>query len=302
MSQIRILVVDDEPFNLDIISEYLEGAGYLLEMAASGEAAWARLRDGRAPFDLVVLDRMMPGVDGLELLRWIKADPRLADIPVVMQTAAASPEQVREGLAAGAYYYLTKPFEPESLQSIVRAALDDQHQRRALTERLAVQRNALQTLQHGVFVFRSMDEAHGVAALAASICDEPDVVVLGLSELLVNGVEHGNLGIRFDEKSRLRETGQWEAEVARRLALPENRHKRVRLTVTADAQAWIFRVEDEGPGFAWNEFLELAPERAFAPNGRGIALARQLAFDALEYQGSGNCVQATVHKRTPVLR
>lgn len=297
MSQIRILVVDDEPFNLDIISEYLEGAGYLLEMAASGEEAWTLLRNPESHFDLVVLDRMMPGIDGLELLRWIKADRRLADMPVIMQTAAASPEQVREGLAAGAYYYLTKPFEPESLQSIVRAALDDLHQRRALAERLAVQRNALQTLQHGLFVFRTMEEAHGLAALAASICDEPDVVVLGLSELLVNGVEHGNLGICFDEKSRLRESGQWEAEVMRRQALPANVDKRVRLTVSAEPGAWVFAIEDEGEGFAWQSFLELAPERAFAPNGRGIALARQLAFDELEYLGNGSCVRATVRKR-----
>ncbi|KAA3653431.1 MAG: response regulator [Proteobacteria bacterium] len=297
MSQIRILVVDDEPFNLDIISEYLEGAGYLLEMAASGEDAWALLGNTQARFDLVVLDRMMPGIDGLELLRWIKADRRLADMPVIMQTAAASPEQVREGLAAGAYYYLTKPFEPESLQSIVRAALDDLHQRRALAERLAVQRNALQTLQHGLFAFRTMEEAHGLAALAASICDEPDVVVLGLSELLVNGVEHGNLGICFDEKSRLRESGQWEAEVLRRQGLPDNQAKRVRLTVSAEPGAWVFTIEDDGDGFAWQSFLELAPERAFAPNGRGIALARQLAFDELEYLGNGSCVRATVRKR-----
>ncbi|HPR05897.1 MAG: response regulator [Zoogloeaceae bacterium] len=297
MSQIRILVVDDEPFNLDIISEYLEGAGYLLQMAESGEEAWTYLRRGDSQFDLVVLDRMMPGIDGLELLRWIQADRRLADIPVIMQTAAASPEQVREGLAAGAYYYLTKPFEPESLQSIVRAALDDLHQRRALAERLAAQRHALQMLQHGVFAFRTMEEAHGLAALAASICDEPDVVVLGLSELLVNGVEHGNLDICFEEKSRLREAGQWEAEVQRRLALPDNQRKYVRLTVASDPQAWVFSIADEGGGFVWQDFLELAPERAFAPNGRGIALARQLAFDDLEYLGNGNCVRATVRKR-----
>ena len=297
MSQTHILVVDDEPFNLDIISEYLEGAGYLLTMAESGEAAWACLRAPDACFDLVVLDRMMPGVDGLEVLRWMKADPRLSNIPVIMQTAAAAPDQVREGLAAGAYYYLTKPFEPESLQSIVRAALDDQRQRRALAERLAVQRNALRTLQQGLFVFRSMDEAHALAALAASICDEPDVVALGLSELLVNAVEHGNLGICFREKSRLREAGEWEVEVRRRLSLPENLAKRVRLAVSAEPDGWTFTVEDEGEGFEWRDFLELVPERAFAPNGRGIALARQLAFDGLEYLGDGSTARATVRRK-----
>ncbi|MCZ4304354.1 response regulator [Zoogloeaceae bacterium G21618-S1] len=103
MSQIRILVVDDEPFNLDIISEYLEGAGYLLQMAESGEAAWAYLRRGDSQFDLVVLDRMMPGIDGLELLRWIKADRRLADIPVIMQTAAGPPPPGGGGGAAGGH-------------------------------------------------------------------------------------------------------------------------------------------------------------------------------------------------------
>ena len=297
MSQIHILVVDDEPFNLDIISEYLEGAGYLLTMAESGEAAWACLHSPDARFDLVVLDRMMPGVDGLEVLRWMKADRRLSDIPVIMQTAAAAPDQVREGLAAGAYYYLTKPFEPESLQSIVRAALDDQRQRRALAERLALQRNALRTLQQGLFVFRSMDEAHALAALAASICDEPDVVALGLSELLVNAVEHGNLGICFREKSRLREAGEWELEVRRRLSLPENLAKRVRLAVSAEPDGWTFTIEDEGEGFHWHDFLELAPERAFAPNGRGIALARQLAFDGLEYLGDGSTARATVRRK-----
>ncbi|MCB1938391.1 MAG: response regulator [Rhodocyclaceae bacterium] len=297
MSNVRILVVDDEPFNLDIIGEYLEDAGYALEMASCGEDAWEALRSPDKRFDLVVLDRMMPGMDGMELLRRIKADGRLGDVPVIMQTAAANPDQVREGLAAGAYYYLTKPFEPDSLQSIVRAALDDLQHRRSLAERLDAHVDALRTMESGHFSFRTLDEAQALAALVASICDEPEIVVLGLSELLVNAVEHGNLGIRFDEKSRLREAGIWENEVARRLALPENAHRRVELTVTSEPDAWVFTVQDTGTGFDWNTYLELAPERAFAPNGRGIALARQLAFHSLEYLGCGNCVRGAVLKR-----
>ncbi|MCB1960694.1 MAG: response regulator [Rhodocyclaceae bacterium] len=296
MSNVRILVVDDEPFNLDIIGEYLEDAGYALEMANSGEEAWERLRAPDKAFDLVVLDRMMPGVDGMELLRRIKADGRLGDTPVIMQTAAASPDQVREGLAAGAYYYLTKPFEPDSLQSIVRAALDDLQHRRALTERLNAHVDALRTMDSGHFSFRTLEEAQALAALVASLCDEPEIVVLGLSELLINAVEHGNLGISFAEKSRLREEGGWEQEVARRLALPEYAEQRAELTVSSAPDEWIFTVQDTGKGFDWQNYLELAPERAFAPNGRGIALARQLAFERLEYLGCGNCVRGVVAK------
>ena len=120
-----ILVVDDEPLNLEIIAEFLEGDAYRLEFAATGEEAWSLLEVPDSAYDLVVLDRMMPGMNGIELLKRIKADERLSHLPVIMQTAAAAPDQVREGLAAGAYYYLTKPYDPEALQTIVRAALDD---------------------------------------------------------------------------------------------------------------------------------------------------------------------------------
>ncbi|WP_227816634.1 ATP-binding response regulator [Nitrogeniibacter aestuarii] len=297
MSSTKILVVDDEPFNLDIVGEYLEEEGYLLDMAASGEEAWDKLLDPLSSFDLVILDRMMPGIDGMEVLRRIKADSRLNELPVIMQTAAASPDQVREGLAAGAYYYLTKPFEPESLQSIVRAALDDLKHRRSLSQRIELHVGALRTLNNGEFRFRTLDEAHALAALAASLCDEPEIVVLGLSELLINAVEHGNLGIDFDEKSRLRESGDWEEEVVRRLQMPEYAERQAKLGISVSESAWTFVIEDQGAGFDWHNFLELAPERAFAPNGRGIALARQLAFSSLEYQGKGNIVRAVVMRQ-----
>ena len=296
MSKARILVVDDEPFNLDIISDFLAEAEYTLEMVESGEAGWSRLDAANDPYDLVLLDRMMPGLDGLALLRRIKADPRLCAIPVIMQTAAASPDQVSEGLASGASYYLTKPFAPESLQTIVRAALDDLEQRRQLARRLSAHADALRTLEEGRFSFRTLDDAQVLAALAASVCDEPEIVALGLSELLINAVEHGNLGIRFADKTRLRESGNWEHEVRERLGQPDYSERRARLTITAQPQAWIFTIEDDGDGFDWQNYLELAPERAFAPNGRGIALARQLAFHQLEYLGNGNCVRATVRR------
>ena len=117
---------------------------------------------------------------------------------------------------------------------------------------------------------------------------------MGLSELLVNGVEHGNLGIDFAEKSRLREADRWESEVERRLALPENVCKAVRLRVLRDEERWVFEIADDGPGFDWRRFLDFDPERAFAPNGRGIALSRQLSFSSLTYIPPGNVVIVTV--------
>jgi len=296
MSKVSILVVDDEPFNLDIVAEYLDEMDFDLVMVESGEAAWVELSRSDSSFDLVLLDRMMPGMDGIMLLKKIKADDRLRSIPVIMQTAATSPEQVREGLAAGAFYYLTKPFEGEALQTIIRSALDDMRVRRELKASLADHEHALACLTEGSFSIRTLEEARALASFIALLGAQPETLAMGLSELLVNGVEHGNLGIDFAEKSRLREADRWEEEVVRRLALDENRGKSVRLRVRGDDSRWTFEIHDDGPGFDWRRFLDFDPERAFAPNGRGIALSRQLSFASLTYLPPGNQVVVTVAK------
>lgn len=294
MSMAKILVVDDEPFNLDIVAEYLDEMDFELVMVESGEAAWAELEQPDSTFDLVLLDRMMPGMDGIQVLTRMKADPRLHSIPVIMQTAATSPEQIREGLAAGAFYYLTKPFEGEALQTIIRSALDDMRTRRELNANLADHAVALGFLGEGEFVIRTLDEAHKLASFVALLGPQPETLAMGLSELLVNGIEHGNLGIDFAEKSRLREADRWEDEVDRRLALPENQKRVVRLRVLRDEDRWVFEISDDGPGFDWRRFLDFDRERAFAPNGRGIALSRQLSFSSLTYIPPGNVVIVTV--------
>ena len=109
MSSERVLVVDDEQLNLFIIEEFLEQENLELETHSNPLKAWESLQAPGSDFSLVVLDRMMPDLDGIELLRRMKREPRFVDVPVIMQTAASSPDQVREGLEAGAYYYLTKP-------------------------------------------------------------------------------------------------------------------------------------------------------------------------------------------------
>jgi CheY-like chemotaxis protein len=290
----KLLIVDDEPFNLEIIAEYFDGAGYQLALFESGDAAWEALSVPGSDFDLAILDRMMPGLDGIALLKRIKADARLAKIPVIMQTAASAPEQLREGLQAGAYYYLTKPYERDSLLSIARAALSDAAARADLQNRLREHENALQLMSEGQFEFRTLEEAAGLASFLAQATASPNSAILGLSELLINGVEHGNLGISYAEKSELKRTDGWQQEIIRRSALDEYRDRRVRVKLTREPGRLRVRIADDGQGFDWRKYLDFDPERAFDPNGRGIALARLGSFDSLDYEGCGNVVVATL--------
>lgn len=291
----RILAVDDEALNLEILGEYFdEEADFALSTAASGEEAWARLQAPGESFDIILLDRMMPGLDGIGLLRRIKADARLADIPVILQTAAGLPEQIREGMEAGAYYYLTKPYLGDALLAIVHAARSDHVARQSLRRQLHEHIGALQFMTHAEFAIQTLGEAGQLAAFIARTCPDPEAAVLGISELLVNGIEHGNLGLGYADKTRLKLNDEWHSEIARLSALPENAGKRVRLAFARTAEAISLRISDDGQGFNWQDYLEFSPDRACDPNGRGIALARLMSFSQLRYEGCGNTVVASL--------
>ncbi|HZX30882.1 MAG TPA: response regulator [Rhodocyclaceae bacterium] len=294
MPQDRILVIDDEQMNLLIIEEFLAQEAVQLDLQSDPLAAWEKLQSPDNDYALVVLDRLMPGMDGLELLRRMKREARLVDVPVIMQTAASSPDQVREGLAAGAYYYLTKPYEPEALISIVRGALEDRRQRMQLRHRVARLEEAEKLLMAVEYRFVTLDDISKLVPVLAALCPDSDRVAPGLSDLMVNAVEHGNLGVSYQEKALLKWEGDWEAEIGRRLVLPQFRDR----FATVRCERWpdriAFIIADQGDGFDWNRYLNFDPERAFDPNGRGIAMARMMSFSNLDYQGKGNVVVATV--------
>lgn len=303
MIQANVLVVDDEAINLEIVQGYLSSeAGFQVLAAEGGEQAWQLLQDASNRVDVILLDRMMPGLDGLALLKRIKSNARLSGIPVIMQTAAISPSQIREGLEAGAYYYLTKPYRPDDLLAIVHAALSDSAARDELKRQLDQHLDSLRLLNRAEFRIRTLTEAAQLAALVAQTCPCPDKVVMGLSELLINGIEHGNLGISYAEKTRLKREERWLEEIQHRLALPEHRHKVVQLDFQRFDDEIVVRVIDQGQGFDWERFLEMDPGRACDPNGRGIALARMLSFSSIEYEGKGNIVIARIAcSATPAL-
>ncbi len=117
----RVMIVDDDPLIRDVVRAVLEDGSYELEEAASGEEA-LRLAERRPP-DVVLLDVMMPGMDGFEVAERIKGDPKLKAALVVMLTAKDALEDRRRGMKCGADMYFTKPFSPLELLSTLNGAL-----------------------------------------------------------------------------------------------------------------------------------------------------------------------------------
>ena len=125
MARTRILVVDDEPDILALVQYNLNKAQYDVVGVESGEEALAQVRT--TPPSLIVLDLMLPGVDGLEVCKALKRDTRTAAIPIVILTARGEEADIVAGLELGADDYLTKPFSPRVLLARIRAVLRRHH-------------------------------------------------------------------------------------------------------------------------------------------------------------------------------
>jgi DNA-binding response OmpR family regulator len=296
MIKAHLLLVDSDPLSLGtLVDTFRAEPGISFHAAKNLEEARNILRDPAAAFDLMVLDCLMPGRGGLDPLHRLRADPRLAVIPIILQTPLPpTADQMRKGAAIGAYHYLTMPCNHDAVVSIVHAALAKSSFRNALRRQLRSRAGSAQSLDACEFAVRTLEEAGELATLVAQACPNSEATLFGISELLVNGVEHGNLDLPYGEKSQLALNNCWKSEVDRRSANPDNLGKRVRLSFRRESHQITLRIADEGRGFAWRNCLELDPRRASDPNGRGIALSRMLSFSSINYEGCGNVAVATI--------
>ena len=121
MAHAHILVVDDEPDLLELVHYTLSRAGYEVLCVKSGEEALVRVQT--QPPDLIVLDVMLPGIDGLEICKRLRQDPCMLTVPIIMLTARSEEADMVAGLEIGADDYLSKPFSPRVLLARVRAVL-----------------------------------------------------------------------------------------------------------------------------------------------------------------------------------
>jgi diguanylate cyclase (GGDEF)-like protein len=142
----RILIVDDHEDNIELLRARLDAWGFTTDSAADGEEALQRIQD--SPPDLILLDVMMPKIDGIEVARRVKGDRSLPFIPIIMQTALDATENKVEGLEAGADDYITKPIDFAELKARVNSMLRIKRLQDALEERERQLLEANERLRH----------------------------------------------------------------------------------------------------------------------------------------------------------
>lgn len=289
-----LLLVDDDRTMVALLEAQLVKEGFHVISAHNGMEALKLAQLHAERLDAILLDRVMPGMDGLSVVHHLKQNPQLGQIPVVMVTGSGSPEQIREGIDAGVFYYLTKPVQESVLRSVVAAALRERSQFRLLNEHQLRQHTGFTLIDTARFYCRTIEEAESLAGFVANSFPDPQRTVTGLSELLTNAVEHGNLEVGYELKTGLIENGTWRSEMARRAGLPQYQHRRVELLLQLKTDGVYVQITDEGNGFDWKSYLMIDPSRTQDNHGRGIAQARVQSFDQLKYNTKGNQVLAVV--------
>lgn len=291
----RLLLVDDDPTNLALMDAFFDSERYETQTAQDGQEALEHILNHNPNyFSAVILDYQMPRKDGITLLKELKASSQYQTIPVVLQTSANRTEDIQRGLEAGAFYYLLKPFKKSQLTSIVDAAIQSHHHLNISTQ-APLMTHTCELMEQARFRFQTLEQARYLSSMIALQTPEPQKVSLGLFELMLNAIEHGNLGIGYEEKSRLISQEQLQSEIRRRLSLPENQHKSVQLEWQRTNQQLEVSITDMGRGFDYTPYLDFSIERMTDTHGRGIMVANKLCFDRLSYSEQGRKVTCVIN-------
>jgi signal transduction histidine kinase len=165
-----ILVVDDNPTNIQVLFDVLSQIGYRVAIAKSGEAALQRLQSYQP--DLILLDVMMPGIDGFETCQRLKADPIAQDIPVIFMTALSDSVDKVKGLSLGAVDYITKPIQHEEALARIRVHLQLSNAQKSLEQRTAELSQALDNLKKSQIHMVQSEKMSSLGQLVAGVAHE----------------------------------------------------------------------------------------------------------------------------------
>jgi len=246
-------------------------------------------------FAVVLIDSTSIGLEvGISVTQLISFSNRLKHVTTILLVDSDIPEKNFKIINSGAHYYLPKNLLASMGVFILK---------KVLLNRVSLETQSLQAasfMQEAHFSFRLLQEGTILAAFIAAACPNPRLCIVGISEIFINAIEHGNLAISYEDKSKLHSQDGWLQEIERRLNLPEHCHKKVEVRVIRSSTTLIIEVTDQGKGFDWRKYQNFDARRILDSHGRGIAMAKNLAFEKLVYNNSGNRVRCSIPLSNPL--
>lgn len=189
------------------------------------------------------------------------------------------------------FYSLPQTVDPNDLATAVQFAFLENRRYRDLVREVESRSSAIGTIMAGIFEVKTVREAKNLTTMLSLACPDAPSAAFVLSELIINAIEHGNLGISYEEKSELVASGNWTQEVERRQALPENTDKKVTVQFDRDSKRTLVTIMDMGDGFDWQRYTgDRLSQGKPLYSGRGIAMASTMDECNIQYKGTGSVV------------
>ena len=224
----------------------------------------------------------------ISVIRQIRESEDLKTLPIICWGFSPRPAGAGSSSCFGLSFYLDAKAPVADVLQTVKCAVGSSNQFKGLLREVSVRESAIGLIRSGVFELKGLQEAENLATMLSRACPDPSVAAFALMEILVNAIEHGNLGLSHDEKSELLESGRLQDEIARRLGLPENVDKVVSVSFTRYDDRAEFTIKDAGIGFDWRRYMRELESDSDKLNGRGLTLACALECVDLSYSGNGN--------------
>lgn len=289
----QILVIGEHGDWLNELSALLKHSPYQLCRCSSVEQIIeASLLNPALP-KTIILDQQHLDYDKVKSLKAATHNhPGESNLILALQEDDIS--VIHRALELGIFFFITPKFSSQMAINIIECAINT---KLALSSQLTTldpksQLPALVDEAH--FTIRTPMEAKTIANILGYLAPAANRVTVGLFELLLNAIEHGNLGIGFAKKAQLLANNELQAYIEHQLLQPEYANKKVSIQFAREADQLIYSIEDEGQGFNPQGYLEFDEERALEKNGRGILIAKRHSFDTLKYENQGRRVIATV--------
>jgi YesN/AraC family two-component response regulator len=292
----KILLVDDEPLTRDELGGLLQDEGYEVHTAADGDQGLKLFRHEHP--DLVITDVRMPRRDGLSLVCAIRREDPY--VPIAVITGHGTEAMVIEALRMGINDFIKKPVRVKDLTAALQRL---EAARRPLEQKHAEMPSAVKLVAHS-WTYELQNDLEAIPFFVdtmlkhcASGIDRVDLLELSLClrELILNSVEHGNLGLSYEEKTQALEAGTFDELLEERAQREDLRDRRVTVKVSRQDNRLMFDIIDQGEGFDWRALPDPTdPPNLLSIHGRGVLLAR-LSVDSLRYNEKGN--QVTIEKK-----
>ncbi len=285
---ISLLVIGFSSESEQSLREMLEDQAVRLTFVSSVEQAKQCILLGSPSlYSAYLFDNSQHYAANLSLLKGLKKHYQYSIIPVIFQTDSEHTEQIQQSLESGVYFYLVKPYTKSLLLSVLKACINgfsDQCTFDQIERSLTIPNQQLQSAR---FQIKTTEDARSLSCVLAFMTPKPKESVIGLFELMMNAIEHGNLNISYQEKTQLIDSNFLNEEIRKRQALPENKDKLVTVDFERKEGELLFRITDSGKGFDYKPYLDFSLDRVMDNHGRGVMIANRLSFDELRYDDCG---------------